>query len=230
MKYEEVGKRYQKDFWREDKQYRFFFMSHAPAPDYPLYKEHLSSSVFTFEDEEQIREQFFYPFLKKDAWLMDVGAGFGSYTLPALAFGMKVLAFSPEAEYLALNANLELNKFTCTLSPRGLYDKQGWFDPATNTFSETKDKESMIGVSPFYEYNHRTYHYVKIDVEGAELPVLKGMEMTIKRDKPYILVENHNFIDKSMEQQIITYMESLGLGYKYQTMPYNGISFSLFFV
>jgi FkbM family methyltransferase len=49
--------------------------------------------------------------------------------------------------------------------------------------------------------------FVKIDVEGAELWVLKGMENLIKIHKPKLLVEMH---DKKIAEDIINFLENKG--------------------
>lgn len=43
----------------------------------------------------------------------------------------------------------------------------------------------------------QTVEFVKIDVEGAEFSVLKGMRELIERDKPYIILE---FTDSLLRQ------------------------------
>jgi hypothetical protein len=75
-------------------------------------------------------------------------------------------------------------------------------------------------------------HYIKIDAEGAEMPILRGATETIKKYKPYLLVENHLFLNKdnpgAVEGEIISYIDSLNLGYKHETVPYHAISHTFF--
>jgi len=49
--------------------------------------------------------------------------------------------------------------------------------------------------------------FMKIDVEGHELPVLKGATETIKKHKPTIAIEIHDFSEDSETHQ---YLKSLG--------------------
>ena len=51
--------------------------------------------------------------------------------------------------------------------------------------------------------------FIKIDVEGHELQVLKGATETIKKHKPTILIEIHDF---SEDSEIHQYLKSLGYG------------------
>ena len=53
------------------------------------------------------------------------------------------------------------------------------------------------------------FDLVKIDVEGHELPVLKGATETIKKHKPTIAIEIHDF---SEDSEIHQYLKSLGYG------------------
>jgi len=48
---------------------------------------------------------------------------------------------------------------------------------------------------------------VKIDVEGHELSVLRGAEKTIKKHKPVILIEIHDFTD---DHEVHVFLKSLG--------------------
>ena len=51
--------------------------------------------------------------------------------------------------------------------------------------------------------------FIKIDVEGHELQVLKGATETLKKHKPTILIEIHDF---SEDSEIHQYLKSLGYG------------------
>ncbi len=51
--------------------------------------------------------------------------------------------------------------------------------------------------------------FIKLDVEGHELQVLKGAAETIKKHKPAILVEIHDFTE---ENKVHVYLKSLGYG------------------
>ena len=50
---------------------------------------------------------------------------------------------------------------------------------------------------------------MKIDVEGHELSVLRGAEKTIKKHKPAILIEIHDFTD---DHEVHVFLKSLGYG------------------
>jgi len=55
--------------------------------------------------------------------------------------------------------------------------------------------------------------FIKIDVEGAEFEVLKGAKQTLKKFKPVLVIEIHEFILPSFgtsTQEIIDYLTELG--------------------
>jgi FkbM family methyltransferase len=240
-------KKFRKTFSVGDKEYSFFFAEAEPPKDYPAFDGYVKASVGTFEDEEQIREKYFYPYLKEGEWFFDIGAGFGSYTLPALAVGCNVVAWSPEEDGNALEKNIKLNgyptyhtslnKGSAYLYRTGLYDMRGWFDPGANQFTnEEQTSGTWIKCEPLDELFDigditlisKYLHYLKIDAEGAELPILRGAKGWIKQFKPKMLVENHLFRGKEIEQRIIDYVDSLGLGYKHDVTPYHAISLTFF--
>jgi FkbM family methyltransferase len=246
------GRKFQKKFKVGDTEYSHFFVEHSPPPNSLAPRQlkdadYLNASVAVFEDEEVTREKFYYPYLNTDKrkWVFDLGAQFGSYTLPALVAGYRVLAFSPETEVEGMKVNLRLNRLGDTdcllIDNYGLYDRNGFYDTITNTFHETREHERFIDVitldaflgvttwmNPGDLQPEDNVYYIKIDVEGAELPVLRGAKETIEKSVPYLLIENHLFQNRNIEAEIISYIDSLGLGYKHETVPYHAISHTFF--
>jgi FkbM family methyltransferase len=57
--------------------------------------------------------------------------------------------------------------------------------------------------------------FVKIDVEGAEAHVLRGMEMTLKEHHPHLLIEMHDcYYGADIADEVITFVKKIG-GYKW---------------
>jgi FkbM family methyltransferase len=210
-------------------------------------------SIWTFEDEEDLRRRFLYPILAKqidkNKLFVDVGGACGSYSLPALAFGWKVLAFCPQAEWECFQANLDLNHFNdnaVDIVKGGLYDKEGYLHTESLQFISAQlpysileqraprieDKEipvfTMDWFIRYYTFPHNGIDYIKIDVEGAEVQVLKGMKHTIEVYKPKnILVENHEFKSKGISQKVIDVMSEHPYTYE-QPVQYHSISHTMF--
>jgi FkbM family methyltransferase len=215
-----------KSFYRGTTRYEFSYAKDDNDPN--------PASTFTFDDEEQVRVRYYYPWIKKGDVVFDIGASFGSYTLPALAMGAKVYAFSPEHEFPLINKNVELNdgfKDRYLSFPWGLYSKDGWFKTDTMDFSTDAEVRKQnegnwtgwwIRVTPLdilpLEITLDRIDFMKVDVEGAELEVLKGGINTIKKYRPKILAELHLFKDGDMQEKMIQYLEPMG--YKLKITPY----------
>lgn len=183
------------------------------------------ASSGTFTDEEQVRSRYYYPYIKAGDVVFDIGASFGSYTLPALALGAHVRAFSPEHEYDLIHKNIKINGFEhFTLFTVGLYSKDGYFKTDTTDFSTdaevikqnkgnwtgwwipVRTLDSLVNTN----FPSGRIDFLKIDTEGAELEVLKGGIETIKKYKPKMLLEIHVFKDRNMGRKIIDFLEPLG--------------------
>lgn len=180
------------------------------------------ASHWSFDDEQELRDRWWHP--KEEETVLDVGAAFGSYALPALACGARVVCFSPaDFDTELLQANLALNPELarrCLVLRDGLYSSDGWFDPDRCVFEQgdppagrqwlrVRALDALLLERPGIE----VIDWMKIDVEGAELEVLKGAEKTLRAETPKILVENHTFHVKDMESQVRDYLVGLGVGY-----------------
>jgi FkbM family methyltransferase len=156
---------------------------------------------------------FLNKYLKSDMTFIDIGANQGEFTLFAadkLRNG-HVLAFEPTPFQLGLlEQNVQLNKFNhVSIQKFGLFDKNCEMDVYTSDATEMDGSvneglsslfqaggrnivEARIELKVFDElfFNQLTQvDVVKIDIEGAELFALKGMQKTIAKFKPLILME-----------------------------------------
>jgi FkbM family methyltransferase len=137
---------------------------------------------------------------------VDVGANIGYFSLlfaQCVGATGRVLAFEPVPAIEAkLRRNLELNAFThVSVSNTALSDHHGsarfYVGPEDNTglssLRKPRQSESSFDVSlaPFdgVVNGHNNVTLVKIDVEGAELQVLRGMEQLLRKSHPHLLVE-----------------------------------------
>lgn len=151
--------------------------------------------------------------LKADMTFMDVGANQGEFALFAACKVPKgkVLAFEPVSTNRSLlNENIRLNALmNIEVFPFGLSDVKGSFPVYTSIATETfhgyheglstlyptdirNVQEEMITVEAYDDYFRDVTHpvdFIKIDVEGAELFVLKGMKRLLEKYKPELLIE-----------------------------------------
>ena len=145
-------------------------------------------SIDGFFAEEDMRVRFFYPNLPRN--FFDVGTAHGSWALPALAMGCKVVAFEIDPRYIKsflgsvsinLGFNCRLDMIECGLFSNG----------AKGNFFEVEDVE-FVYMDYFVANTHQIPQFIKIDVEGMEFEVLKGAKKTLDLFHPIIFLELHH--------------------------------------
>jgi FkbM family methyltransferase len=159
--------------------------------------------------------------------VVDVGSHFGAYALPALACGATVYAVDPDPDAMpileaicALNPDLPGRLVTL---PVALADVGG-LTPFYRAALEKLPHPSMV--TPLdcefssldqlaVEQNLDRLDWVKIDVEGLELAVLRGGERTLAEFGPTVLVEDHEGLypyvrEMGSKQLCIDFLEGLG--------------------
>lgn len=214
---------YVKEFKVNDQTYSFLYV---PDKD-----ESSNSSVFTFEDEEVVRNQFWYPHIKEGDVVFDIGASFGSYTLSALKLGARVYAFSPEHEFKKIRASVEENRGfrqRCSIYNFGFHNDTGLFKtdgPAFFKVGEMTEAQIRrvndnnlcgwyIPVKRLDDFvptlNLEKIDFIKIDTEGAEYNILEGGIQTLKKYKPKLLIEFHLFKDASLAERSHKLLKEIG--------------------
>jgi FkbM family methyltransferase len=182
--------------------------------------------------------------------IFDVGAAYGSYAVTALAQGAKhVYAWSPQGhpgdpmkEIDYLKRTLALNGWEDRMTvwkESGVYSENGWFDSGNSTFAKTlngppsglvmrvqsidglKNEDGSDFIFP------EKIDWWKMDVEGAEAHVLQGAKQTIRKFRPKIAVENHNFLVPGIESQVRVILESWGYTHDH-TVQHGSVSHSLY--
>lgn len=169
----------------------------TPAKLFYVFRRH-------YEPEVQALEEL----LQGGDWVIDVGANFGLYTVLA---GRKVepegrvLAFEPFPDsFQMLRRNSEGNALqdVAQLWPCALGERTGTAtlsvhaDPGRNTLGSLGSEggsEIQISVRPFDEIAEELamsrIDFIKMDVEGFELQVLRGARRSIEKFKPSVLFE-----------------------------------------
>lgn len=187
------------------------------VPPYALY----------YDDEQEIREKYWTP--QAGEWVIDVGARYGSYTLPALAAGAGAIAVDPHAEILGLlHRAAVLNGFENQLITvcAALLDDQPYPEGLTEQIGERWPAGSPGDDAQFStldEIADARVDWIKIDVEGVELQVLKGGLETLKRYRPKLLIEDHTRVYPWCEDNQIRYWVCdllRNIGYGVQVVPY----------
>lgn len=169
--------------------------------------------------EEQLTRVFK---LGKGMTFLDVGAHIGRYTLRAgMMVGKegKIIAVEPNRDnFDVLVRNIALNRLTnCIPLNLAAYSSDTELDlfhgpsSAEHSIKEDFGKGSQKVKSRaldnvLEEIGVKKVDMVKIDVEGAELEVLRGMEKTLTRDGPALIIE----VVAKDEGEIIEYLNHLG--------------------
>ena len=157
--------------------------------------------------------------------IIDIGANIGYNTLLFSDYG-PVLSFEPlYHELVELNVKNNSLRYPVQVIPCALSDEKSFTKihiPSNGCQSNVlinyggtsfhhQDDWKGEGVDVKCERLDDIYtgvpSFIKIDVEGHELQVLKGASETIKKHKPTILIEIHNF---SEDSDIHQYLKSLG--------------------
>ena len=141
--------------------------------------------------------------LKKGQVFYDIGANVGYFSLLAskLVGGRgTVYAFEPSPENIKyLEKNIKINKISnVVVIPKAIMDVSGKIDlynnvvPGHTSTIGTGEKLSVEAVA-LDDLKLRKPDFIKIDVEGAEMNVLKGMKKLLETDKELtIIVESFN--------------------------------------
>lgn len=178
--------------------------------------------------------------------IFDVGANIGQISLIFSEIeNSKIFSFEPVIEsFNLLNKNvIDNNINNITTFPYGLFseDKQIGMGPPKNVSLLKRFDKKSLGMKSIFtdndEYivelkkgddvpfiiNLKSLHILKIDVEGVELEVLKGLKETIKKNSPVILMEYSSFTLKNAgtsKDELISFIKNLD--YKF-VMNFNQI-------
>jgi len=121
--------------------------------------------------------------IQQDDCFWDVGAAVGTYTCLALAAGAKVVAFEPHpTNYNRCTENIQLNEFEAEVYKKALSDSESIFtmseDAGVGSGMHRLSSEGNLKVQTVVgdELDVLDPDIVKIDVEGHEMAVLRGMQ------------------------------------------------------
>jgi len=150
----------------------------------------------------------------------DIGAQAGFYTLLASRLtGEKgrVFAFEPSPRNIHnLRRHLEINWIeNVTLFEAAVSDRPGeaWFDLGNNSSTGSLSDSGSLCV-PLVSLDHLLEEgqilppdFLKMDVEGAELQVLKGARKTLTTARPTLFLATHS---DQLHRDCLSFLESLG--------------------
>ena len=166
--------------------------------------------------------------VKRDTVFYDLGAHWGYFSILASKFvGIKgkVYAFEPMPQnFQRLEQNIRINnvKNIATLN-LAVSDENRTikFSNSSDTFANTyinAGSEDFIEVKSIsldqfvLEKSVSPPHFIKIDVEGAEIDVLKGAERLIREHRPVIHLSTHDIHLKGVDEKCKLWMQNAGYG------------------
>jgi FkbM family methyltransferase len=168
-----------------------------------LLQKKIQNQFLKLNETEQSHLAFYSQFIKKGDLVFDVGANVGSRSKLFLNLGAKVLAFEPQPELCEhLTQHLRLHK-NFTLMPIGLGANPSvvelkisdahvlssmsnrWIESTTqsgrfSSYNWNKSIDVKVDTLDNMFTKFGVPRFVKIDVEGYELEVLKGLSRPVK--------------------------------------------------
>jgi FkbM family methyltransferase len=130
--------------------------------------------------------------------MVDVGAWYGPWSARLAERADRVVAFEPTPLHEVLRRRLPGNVEVIAAAASDQRGESELWLPGTGTGTEGRSslhKEDVHAVSirvptvPIDELGLTGVTFMKVDVEGHEVPALRGAEKTIRRDSPRLLVE-----------------------------------------
>lgn len=168
--------------------------------------------------EKEMREAWWD--IKPNDVVMDVGAAYGSYTLPALAMGAsKVIFFEPsKTEFFDICSNVMINGWLDRCVPHnalvgdtcGL--REDYYQDSHSYRPEgQKDSRYVWTLDRIAEIYHLDkIDWLKIDTEGAEPEVLQGATWLLMKCKPKILLEHHVGFRPGVDKMVFDILTPFG--------------------
>lgn len=203
----------------------------------------LQQQIYFFDAFDERGLLFLKKNLKEGDVFVDVGANIGGYTLVAARLvgeTGKVIAFEPVKEIFdRLCFNIDLNKLgNVSAENFAVYKESG------NLTIHVSDRENM-GMSSIFHHDTESgrtekaeaialddyvasagiqkIKLIKIDIEGAELEALKGMQRILRDLRPLLIVEISDEVlisDPARKQETLDWLK--GLGYVRKWLGTNG--------
>lgn len=195
-------------------------------------KRHYLKRFKDLDGSEEPEMQVIKQLVKKGSTVLDVGANFGVYS--KLLSGLvgsegKVYAFEPIPEVQKFLANnlKQCSILNVELLPFALADYSGEAHFHLPKFSHSgvnyyeghltqENGDIKVQVRSLDELNlNEKVSFIKCDVEGAELEMLKGSEKLLRKDKPIIILEINGSLENGKAPLVLEFLTSLDYAIKY---------------
>ena len=127
---------------------------------------------------------------------IDIGANVGEWTRPLAKVFDKVICFEPNPNFRKCFEK-NIHESNVILHPYGLSTHSHTAEQGVNetylnfVVGDTEPRDGDIECRSLDSFNLTDVDYVKIDVDGFEVPVLRGAEQTLKNNDAIINIERN---------------------------------------
>lgn len=159
---------------------------------------YLSHTEPTFLEEagngQQAQRDNSLKYVKSWRNAIDIGANVGEWARPLAKRFDKVICFEPNPNFRNCFEK-NINEDNVILHPYGLSThshtaEQGHNETHLNfVVGDTEPRDGDIECRSLDSFELTDVDYIKIDVDGFEVPVLRGAEQTLRRNNPVINIE-----------------------------------------
>lgn len=143
---------------------------------------------------------------------LDIGSNIGQWTRPLAERFKSVVCFEPNTNFRQCFSK-NITEKNVLLWPYGLSDKQHTAHQESNsTILEVKDGDVQCRTLDSFGLNN--IDFVKIDVDGFEVPLLQGARETLTRNTPVINIEMKRTKRPGTVGRIEEILEDLGYNFR----------------
>lgn len=199
----------------------------------PKNDQYVGKSLISYGEFSHLEFDIFQKLILPDFNVLEIGANLGAHTIPLAKICNKIVAIEPQPfcfKYLQSNVYLNnINNAQCYNLGFSNTTKSMWVPTPTDNltnFGGISLQDTNVGVEvKVIPGNiiqaHDVFQFIKIDVEGMELEVLKGLDLSYG---PILYMENDR-LEKSHD--LIEYCWSQGYSLFWHIPPlYNPNNFN----
>lgn len=195
-------------------------------------EDFIQQQIYFLDYYDKPSIQFLKNNLKPGDVYIDVGANVGAFALVACSHvGVqgKVIAFEPVSHvYDQLKYNVQLNHFSqMTIEKLALFNENTQLNLILSSNEnlgmssifrhdaingKTEIVNAVRGDDYFLQKNISRIDFIKMDIEGAELFALQGLEETLEKFKPILFVELSEAVlanSSVKKEEIITFLKKM---------------------
>jgi FkbM family methyltransferase len=192
-------------------------------------RDHQHRAMYFYGVYEPEITSLFRRLVTPGSTVFDVGANAGYFAILSRELGATVHAFEPNPVVRALlEQSVELGPGGIEVVPCACSDHAGTMPLYLSDPGETgrsglmvaRDTWVDVDVITLDEYARRTHAYpqlVKIDVEGAEAGVIRGMSEMLRTVRPTLIIELHvtkGAVEHSAHAEVVDLLDVAGYEYK----------------